>query len=475
MKKHQKGFTLIEIAIVMVITGLMVSMMAEGFTSVIQRQRLTQTNTYIEQIREALSDYVALNGRLPCPADPSIAPGMAGYGREAGADCAAVPTAEVAQVDGRIDPVTTVALKIRVGAVPVLTLGLPFEAISDGFGNRFTYAVTESLTSSTTFAASQGAIEIVDSTGTSMLTTPGTGLYTVLSHGRDGRGAYNELGNLHGSACGDDDGLDTENCDGDGVFRTGLFSSATGNQHFDDFVEFSETMLGGAATATNTGPTCPPGIAGIPGVDAAGAPTCLSPGGHFFEVCGLSVIARPNTSVAGRMGSISPCNGTFINSTGADACPDGFGLLDFSPLLEIPAFGVDPITLLGKPTAKFYTCIPLGNDGFRFFDNTFIPNGKTASCSGRWGSTPVTLTAELRVEDGRIRAEVEGVSDIHGPYCHGLGFNTVPCVPPQTGSGPISTSTRPGAIATINGLKLVEGLHVANNPSFPPVCTAEWE
>lgn len=84
---RNEGFTLVEMAIVLVIVGLLIS----AFLAPLSAQR--DLNDYgkvradLEQIKEALYGYAIINGRLPCPTTQSD-PAAAGYG-EAAANCAA--------------------------------------------------------------------------------------------------------------------------------------------------------------------------------------------------------------------------------------------------------------------------------------------------------------------------------------------------------------------------------------------------
>lgn len=89
--RHIKGFTLVEMAIVLVIVGLLVS----AFLAPLSAQRdlgdYTKVRADLEQIREALYGFAIINGRLPCPTIQTN-PAVAGYGEEA-LNCVA-PTQE---------------------------------------------------------------------------------------------------------------------------------------------------------------------------------------------------------------------------------------------------------------------------------------------------------------------------------------------------------------------------------------------
>lgn len=89
--KSIKGFTLVEMAIVLVIVGLLISAFLAPLSAQRDLNDYAEVKTDLEQIREALYGYAIINGRLPCPTTQTN-PAVAGYGEEA-VNCAA-PIAE---------------------------------------------------------------------------------------------------------------------------------------------------------------------------------------------------------------------------------------------------------------------------------------------------------------------------------------------------------------------------------------------
>jgi prepilin-type N-terminal cleavage/methylation domain-containing protein len=66
-KIDQAGFTLIEMAIVVVIAGMIISIAATVLPSLIQSSKVKRTRAILEKIDYALQGYATANGRLPCP------------------------------------------------------------------------------------------------------------------------------------------------------------------------------------------------------------------------------------------------------------------------------------------------------------------------------------------------------------------------------------------------------------------------
>lgn len=208
------GFTLTELAIVLVIVALLASGLIMPLSAQLDARRLAEARRQLADIREALLGYALATGRLPPPADPT---------KKTGIDADA----------GVMDEGRT------AGVLPWVTLGLP-EA--DPWGQRFTYRVTPSFADAITantltppascsppapptlasFAlCSEGNITVTDGTLNIATTVPAI----VVSHGKNGLGAYRPDGSKIPGATG----TEAENADGDGVFV-----SRTQGSDFDD-------------------------------------------------------------------------------------------------------------------------------------------------------------------------------------------------------------------------------------------------
>ncbi len=125
-----QGFTLVELAIVLVIVALLTSGLLMGITAQRTSAENTDAQRQLETIREALLGFAMANGRLPCPADPASTGGK-----------------EQCDLDPNNIPTRT------FGVVPWATLGLPE---TDPWGNRFTYFASSKFTALAGFTLSTG-------------------------------------------------------------------------------------------------------------------------------------------------------------------------------------------------------------------------------------------------------------------------------------------------------------------------------
>lgn len=122
------GFTITELAVVMVIVALLLGGLLVPLVSQFDQASVRATEKTINDARDAMLGFAIANGRLPCPA---LAPGPGITGTESGGGGAACTT----KVNGVAD-----------GFLPGVTLGLsPLDArgyLLDAWGNPIRYAVT---------------------------------------------------------------------------------------------------------------------------------------------------------------------------------------------------------------------------------------------------------------------------------------------------------------------------------------------
>lgn len=176
-----KGFSLVELAVVLVIVGLLASGLMLSLGTQRESATTQEAQRQLETIREAVIGFALANGRLPCPALSTLANTDSNAGRE---NCT-----------------------LQHGVVPWATLGL---TESDPWGNRFTYYAHSLFTATVPAGAlasftldTQGNAAIKDATGAGYDTASALPA-VILSHGARPSGAWLPNGSQIVGASGDE-------------------------------------------------------------------------------------------------------------------------------------------------------------------------------------------------------------------------------------------------------------------------------
>lgn len=127
--KSLRGFTLAEMAVVVLIMGITLSMGLKMVTANLDNSAYSETKSKQERIKLALIGYLRTNGRLPCP-DTNLPP-------DGSEDRMGTSPNDTCSAAGR-----------NFGAVPYVSLNLTRDAVLDGWGNHFTYKVATANDSS---------------------------------------------------------------------------------------------------------------------------------------------------------------------------------------------------------------------------------------------------------------------------------------------------------------------------------------
>lgn len=214
---------------VLMIIGLLLGGLIPTLSAQMESQRITETRKSLGEIQDALIGFAIINGRLPCPADGTIATGQANAGVEAiaGTTC------------------SNVANNAAAGVLPWATLGV---SETDAWGQRFTYRVTAIFAdaiSANTFgggctpspAPTQSSFALCSSGNLDILSAASGGTnvaidtpLVLISHGKNGAGAYTPQGTQ--LAVGSDTD-EQENSDGS---ADNNYVSHTPTPNFDDLV-----------------------------------------------------------------------------------------------------------------------------------------------------------------------------------------------------------------------------------------------
>lgn len=228
----RSGFTLVELSIVIIIVGLLTAGGLAVGASMVERAAHLDTQKQIQQIQQSLRDYYVVYGRLPCVARFTDLPGSTTFGVEL-PDCTSnFSTPGDTQRDTTGNP------PVRIGMVPVRTLGLPDSVAQDKYGNRIIYAVTEAMTDVGEFGDNPGAITVIDVADNDILDEA---VYFLVSTGRDRKGGYSyQTGAIH-TACGSSDNRDVLNCTLDTAeFRDAPYNNGdVEDMFFDDITSWA--------------------------------------------------------------------------------------------------------------------------------------------------------------------------------------------------------------------------------------------
>lgn len=188
MHAHPRGFTLLELTIVLVIIAIIAGSALSVGTSRNEGAKLRETQAKLQRVEDAMIAFYILNGRLPCPAVASLAMDSPGFGQESReyGTCA-----EVFPSPGGTPMAPAAAAGLRVGTVPTHALNIPSEFAQDGWGRKFTYAVDVHFAANApTFAATaSGGITIQDNQYTPNVRSE-EAIFVLISHGPNGNGGW---------------------------------------------------------------------------------------------------------------------------------------------------------------------------------------------------------------------------------------------------------------------------------------------
>ena len=374
-RSKARGYTLIELAIAVMVGGILIGAAASSTGVYLKNQASQTTLNNISIVTASLSNYLIQTGAYPCPApidaartdprygiagdctDTSVVDGSCGNGYcVQQSDKVWNATPPVGWPASKAWPPTGWSDRARRGAVPFRTLGIREDEAEDGFNTRLDYTVMESLAVVTTYNQKNGGIDVYNNHGTTnghpgtpIVNSPrgsqgGSMQYIVISHGPDRAGAYSHDGLLVNPCPPLYSTWDAANCQTGSsltpaIYYLADYAEALGINHFDDTVKYYssvETPLWKVAGSTSTNLNDLVGAGDGPSMGKVGigsAPSYAAPS------AALQVTPSP-TSTGSAIIAENNLDATLL-------CPyDGTSTNCYAPALNLTACAPDPITHL---------------------------------------------------------------------------------------------------------------------------------
>lgn len=219
----EKGFSLLEMAIVITISAVSISAGLVVFNEYSRQTKYDQTIAKIEEIMDAIDDYADRFNRLPCPADATdlISDANFGIGTYSGS-C----TTENLENTGTPDTV--------MGMLPVSTLNLYPSYAYDAWGNRFSYVIDQDSAQTNGMDEAEADIELDLKNFDSSSSYSGV-VVIVMSHGENGYGAWPARG---GSTRNNITGGITQEDANAEITTTNYFHASVSVAGYDDILYF---------------------------------------------------------------------------------------------------------------------------------------------------------------------------------------------------------------------------------------------
>ncbi len=188
--RYAKGFTLIELAVVLVIVGILAGSFITTLGSRIDVTRRAETIDEIEDIKQALFGYAMSNNfiHLPCPDcrnSACIKDAVNNFAND-GIEDRVGPVCDV-------DVADAIAVELPIGNLPWQTLGLGY---GDSWANRYNYWVSDSISDNgasfqLTPPPAWNTAVINTRVGTVINAISTNAVVIIMSQGKNGYGAIN--------------------------------------------------------------------------------------------------------------------------------------------------------------------------------------------------------------------------------------------------------------------------------------------
>jgi prepilin-type N-terminal cleavage/methylation domain-containing protein len=235
MKKNNKGFTLVELSVVLTIMAIITVGFIQGNLVLLRKNKINATKKKLETIEKALLTYLLTNGNLPCPA---------GLTTDESSGDFAIDRSCTNGTDG----VAIYDSNFVYGAVPTRTLNLADEIGKDEWGNRISYIVHIGYTDTSgagtgfkTMNPESSALSVYvytanTTTDRSILTDKA--IYALISHGKNGVGGYSYNSGTRTNRAGNSIPEDLNISESDDTAFNGDIAYSYYSENFDDYVRY---------------------------------------------------------------------------------------------------------------------------------------------------------------------------------------------------------------------------------------------
>jgi prepilin-type N-terminal cleavage/methylation domain-containing protein len=206
-----RGFTLIELAVVILVVTLLLGSLLVPLSSQVQQRNVTETQRRLEEAREALIGYAMVNGRLPRPA--------------------------VSDTDGSERTAACTTNADCTGFLPWGVLGVPR---TDAYGKLIRYSVTPALANGAISMSSAGNKTVKTYQGTTQVILANDAAAVLISHGQNNWGRTADNVSMPDNSTTNFNEDDNANNDGTSAnpfwARTATDNTAAPGGEFDDQV-----------------------------------------------------------------------------------------------------------------------------------------------------------------------------------------------------------------------------------------------
>lgn len=245
-----RSFTLVELSMVLVIISLVSGSIFQIMNRKTEADRIKDTNATLDKIESALAHYVAINKRLPCPADASQSIFQANFG------IATRNTSNDEQCDGTTGFSNPTYPNLSFGTVPTKSLWIDDKLAFDAWKNKIMYVMIQHCNANAAEHAtnhfSSNSCGVTNTTGQMTIesasgsTITNDAILVLISFGPNGHGSFPRGGgltrNLTTTNPGTDE-LDNSMYTGAGAMGTidNIFvqkSPTVSPDYFDDIVRY---------------------------------------------------------------------------------------------------------------------------------------------------------------------------------------------------------------------------------------------